>query len=955
MSEPLEEWQQRLERHFESLARTRASTGFPIFALEHGLEQEDLDEISSLLRSRLASGARLAPHWLLWTVYATERGYSYAGDEYWQSFGEQTPSWEYEDRYRITPWFRKFQKAYNGVVPSGPWAEHFRIIAWPITHAILPIYLQKQFARMLHEQRFRLAGLETFSPGSIGQTLAANTQFASRRFEEFLQQEELVGRIVLAMLHEDPEEAVEPIYPATLMRIVSDLERVRNAREWLKETQRVVSDRFKGIGRGSGPPAQPPHAGPDRRPDRAASHPEIRPTLLLRHSGADTWALLMGVPGFSGVGVLSKEVRNFLRRSRCRLNGADDTKPPGWILSGNRKGVLKAWPDPAKPLIAFEGSQGTVDHLLQTECRMTPGPVWLFRVGQDGIAREITGRIARPGYEYIVATIEVLPDAREGMGPCTIACSGVSSFRLSVPTSVSAEYTKWLQSIGIEIARTIRVWPAGLPGRGWDGEGSSEWLTTEAPRFGIVHDHPVDAYELRLNNRTRTVVSAGGVGFPAFVEIPPLPAGTHILTAKALRSSSLADTVASPPPEGFVELKVREPEPWVPGTAMHAGLVATVDPHDATLDMFWENDLSLSVVGPLSHSVTCAVSLEDSKGEEIFAEPVDGPMHLPVTPTGWRKRFSQFVTREDCAWRYMEAAAGTLVIKGEELGEYEIRFERDVLPVRWTLRRDHESIVLRLIDDSGLEEIKPTCFFLAMERPALAVSHKPADLLSGVVVQPPGGLFLAQHGEHKDAIVVSAGLTGDGLVGLGVSPGFDELQDGSEALAKAISALALWHHARLAGPLSETRRQQVTDGFLAAVYQKLCGTRWKTAEAAFLESPHSTRAIDSLRRAVDRRAGFAAVLRRDGTSQGNDLSRLSPWYADLARRYHVCNDPAICDFALRLASRPHLLPAAFGDELANQLDQMSDYPALLRGARLLALLCANQDRDEVPARMPRWR
>jgi hypothetical protein len=60
-------------------------------------------------------------------IYATERGYNYAGDEYWQSFDEQTPEWEFADRYKIVPWFRKFQKTYDGVLPSGPWAAHFRI------------------------------------------------------------------------------------------------------------------------------------------------------------------------------------------------------------------------------------------------------------------------------------------------------------------------------------------------------------------------------------------------------------------------------------------------------------------------------------------------------------------------------------------------------------------------------------------------------------------------------------------------------------------------------------------------------------------------------------------------------------------------------------------------------------------------------------------------------------
>lgn len=205
MAVPLDQWQDRMERHFAALAERRAASGFPIFALEHGLDDGELEEIAEQLRARLNTGLRLAPHWLLWTIYAAERGYAYEGGEYWQSFEDVTPGWDSRDRYRVTAWFSKFQSTYNGVVPSGPWASHFSIIAWPITHAVLPRYLQQQFARTLYDLRFTLARLTTIEPAVIGRLIASNVYYASTRFEQFLQQEELVGRIVLALLHQDPD------------------------------------------------------------------------------------------------------------------------------------------------------------------------------------------------------------------------------------------------------------------------------------------------------------------------------------------------------------------------------------------------------------------------------------------------------------------------------------------------------------------------------------------------------------------------------------------------------------------------------------------------------------------------------------------------------------------------------------------------------------------------------
>ena len=173
MPMPLEDWQRRLERHFAQLAQARSHSGFPLFALEHDLTDSEFEEIGTQLRSRLALGLRLDPHWLLWVVYATELGYDYDGGEYWHSFEERTPRWRDKgSRNQIREWFSRFQLVYQGVTPSGTWVGQFPIIAWPITHAILSKYLQWQFAKALYDLRYRLAGLEALSAEAVGDDLA---------------------------------------------------------------------------------------------------------------------------------------------------------------------------------------------------------------------------------------------------------------------------------------------------------------------------------------------------------------------------------------------------------------------------------------------------------------------------------------------------------------------------------------------------------------------------------------------------------------------------------------------------------------------------------------------------------------------------------------------------------------------------------------------------------------
>ena len=48
----LDQWQKRLEGHFRELASTRSTAEYPIFAFEHGLSEDELDEIGDLLGSR---------------------------------------------------------------------------------------------------------------------------------------------------------------------------------------------------------------------------------------------------------------------------------------------------------------------------------------------------------------------------------------------------------------------------------------------------------------------------------------------------------------------------------------------------------------------------------------------------------------------------------------------------------------------------------------------------------------------------------------------------------------------------------------------------------------------------------------------------------------------------------------------------------------------------------------
>lgn len=932
---PLDTLQASLDAHFRDLAHSRSASGLPLFAFEHGLETSQIQELSLQVRAQIRAGnGKLSGHWLPWIVYASEIGYGYTGEEYWQSFEEQTPGWEGHHRDALRGWFRKFHITYRGVEPSGPWATNFPIIAWPITHAILPKYLQYQFARAIHQNRYRLASLGDPDPKTMGRLLAAYTDDPSTRFQQFLQQEELTGRILLGLLGADTDDASGPIYPNTLKRIVEDLDAVRATRTWLKDVRAVVA-KFRGIGHGSGNlairSAETREGGSPKPADI-----DIRPRLFLRHSGSGSWAVGLSVPSLAAVAALKPDVGAVLRATRTRVAGGTDTKPAGWVLSSSRVAIVKTWPVPGTALLQFEKSHPVLDALLKSDFTMGAESLWLFRIGPDGLAREISGRTVRPDTDYIVLA-SVLPSVAGLSTEVALECTGIHGCRFSVPPSLSAEQTKALTEAGLQVAGTISVWPAGLPCRGWDGEGQSEWLTTEEPCLGLVHDHPVSSFLIRVNGATQGVVNAGAPGTPIFIKLNRLPAGTHRMSVTAQRQGSIADVTQRTPTDGFLDLVVREPEPWIPGVSAHSGLIVTVTPHDADLDDFWTGKAEVSVMGPESHQVTCTISLERANGEEIFTAQTGQSVPLPLTPEVMRKKIETVAEREaSTSWRYPEASVGRLRIHGGELGEFVHEFHRDVPPLRWLIRKSGDKILLKLADDTGSVQ-SAECESFSMSRPTDTIANDALKLQTGIESVPPGALYVARSDSHTDAVVISHGFAHEGLKGLGVTPSFDNVADGTLTLKKAIVALDMWSSARVAGSLADVRRTQVTRDLTNSIFARICGKHWTNAEQAFLGSPRAPSASDALQHKVCDFGGFGVVIKDNYAKFLSDEA--GAWYAELCKRYKICESRTLCEFAIRLAFEPRKMSAIYKDKLDELAKQAASSPAVVRGARFGRLLC----------------
>ncbi len=360
----LESWQERLQAHFTDLKRQKSLVGggMPVFALEHGLSAEELEELEIDIRAHIDRKAPSRNHILPWIVYASEIGYNYDGNEYWQTFENKTPGWAtHGDRYWIQACFRIFSEMYGGAKPTGTWANHFTIICWPITHAIIPLDLQRQLARVLYEARNHFSQEVFDAPTVLGDLVAARTVRSwwhiTSRFQNFVQQPELVGQIAAALLMEGESGSENLILPITLQRISEALDRRRQDRDWLQRARKSAQRyEFRGLSTGGLGVIERMTLRPSIESAREqVSALALEPRLLLQPVSSNQWRILLEVPDFSHLLAKFPTLRPVLGESRCAVSGSSG-KPlaRGRVLYGKQKVVIHKWPNPQDVLLEFD-------------------------------------------------------------------------------------------------------------------------------------------------------------------------------------------------------------------------------------------------------------------------------------------------------------------------------------------------------------------------------------------------------------------------------------------------------------------------------------------------------------------------------------------------------------------------------------------------------------------------
>jgi hypothetical protein len=923
--------QARLDAQFRAISAARQESGHPTFAFEHGLTAEEVAIARSALQCVLKDSGLSNEIWLVWVVHATEVGYDFEGDEYWYSFGKHVSRWYiWEDRSRIRNWFQKFQKEFGGVRPKGAWAQHFSIIAWPITHAVLPKDLQGQLARALHHARYELNQIARMGPSEVGELIARTPYDPSSRFRLFLSQEELVGQVVLALLsYRDAGRSY--LEPSALNRIVRDLKAVRLHRDWLYDAVEQYEQSKVSF---SAPVRGAPSVSADSSQTRALSRPLLtRPTFIAQRATSESWRVVMSLPDFQPLANSNLEYDSFLRKVRVQLPACGDTWfPTGWLLAGLRQRVLKKWPKPSDPLLVFELSDPHFESILASDLRLPPGPGWAFKLDASGAQGNlIVGKVLTAGRQYLVLHSQ-LSLLGNDYSPCKVDGIDLPGGVVSLPTSVPQSLSEILRQLGFVVTQSISIRPVGVQPRLWDDEGTGEWLTTDSPCFELKKDHIFDGYEIALNGEPAIAMNVEPDAVRTFIKVGPLPAGRHSLrihTEKRSPDGAYSMTLAT----CTLSLVIRPPQVWAPGSRVPTGLSVRVTPRDPSLEDLVAKDLGLEIDGPASRYVQVSLAIE-STADEPPASLQILQRALPISRDVWQMCLMRFWEngRDDAP--FLTANRAHLLVIAEDLGEFKIPLMLRYGPVRWVTRRRQAELMLRLINDGDKAGLRVELF--RFEQPLLANALNADDFDAECLIQPSGGLYLASQGEERQGIVIARPIM-SGFQQLRCPLEPSALRNFSDK-AELLRMLKHWRAARVLDPLGNDWRKRVVRNLEDRFVALLCGSDWGRFQANIREAPQSAEPWLRLEKSVHAQPGFAISLSkayRDGANSGPEHH--CKRFEELCGKFLGIRDQEVIQDAWSLATSPVTwaeMPAA---EMDSRIARLTRNSSVLKGARLVAL------------------
>jgi len=935
-AEALEYFHEQLDWHFRGMRerRKRLAGPAPVFALEHGLGSQDLGSLQHAVvaahRERLLM--RVSGRcWLPFVVHAAEVGYIYDGVEFWPIYATTTPGWEdgeYE-RDRVRGWFVKFAHEYGGATPQGAWAATFRKIAWPITHAVLPRYLQVQLAKMLSDYRTAWPSLLD-DPTELGVRLHSWSRHYSDRLEKFCQNTALAGHVAVALLLSAEEEVSPYIESATLARLIENLNSERESRRWLHNARRSVSTVRMHNFR---PSAETGGAVTRKKRLPTATDPQLQ---LKRERGVcQVYAVL---PDLKPLQHSLPVVYDELRKCRAIVAGVRQPIPTGGLLYAIPPVRFDSWPAPTQAFLQLQRASDEVNLLIADQCEITTGPWWVFCYRAGAPAVEVKSKYVRPGGHYCILGVpDHSPPDVAWCEKVEIGVDGVVAYDLDVPAVLSDSDSRALVKVGISVISDVSIRPVGVVASRWDGEGSAEWLAGEPACFAVRAQHSPPKVQLTVNGEPHYIEWPSGET-ELFLTLDRLCVGIHeiVVSLGDLNSDGRMT-------EGTLIATIRDPEVRCEGASSGEGIRLRTVPAQPSLPELWDGLAVVVVDGPAHTTADLALTLRDSEGVELGC--YRRSLQLPVTGNDWRRLFGTVRKQPELAKHYDEADIVDVVVSRAGIGFAILSCERGFEGLRWvvTTQHRHGGYAARLIDRTDGNRVSVD--FFSVEHP-LVGQAQPVD--REFIGPPCGGLLWATNGEQVAGQIIPPDPKKVFRLGV-VQPSVPLAPKSLTEVHKLLRSHRLWKQAELpAHPFGMWERQRVLAALTAALAELLAPGRWASFEQQNIEIAAGAFDLSRAQSLIGESPAHRAVSQ---TIANNILKWNSPEVliggfsdaiADLATSAGMPDGVQGARLLLQLASSPGELLDWDQTELDQYLRCVLTDPVLVRAARFAVLATAEQ-------------
>jgi hypothetical protein len=923
--ELLQHFHDMLGVHFGDLrdARVKLEPTSPVFALEHDLRDQDLELLKSVVREAIKSHLLTHYHktWLPFVVYAAEMGYRFEGDEYWTTFSSLTPRWTSQERSTIRDWFYRFHTQFGGARPTGAWANQFTIIAWPITHAVLPVDLQRQLAKLLYEFRTGLTSTLLSDPDELGVRLAARAGWYSSRFRVFCQNTRLVGQVAAALLSGDDGESPY-LVKSTLDRLIAGLSHERQVRHWLTSAQHAAN-RVRVSGS-----SKPPSSG-DRSPSNTERLPRATdPRLFLRRLDV-AWYAYAELPDMTPLSERLPHVYDELRTKRARVNGGRRPVPTGGLVYGGQEVRFDNWPDPTKPFVQLERGTEPVNALIADQAVISGGPWWVFRQQGSGAAVEVKGRFLRPGVRYVlVGSGDREPPDVPWCTPTTLAVGGANAWRLDVPDPLPDADAQALLMHGLSSLATVAIRPVGLVASAWDGEGAVESLAGEPAIIGIRAEVTPQRCLVTIDGDPHFVSWPDGKS-ELVLSLDSLEVGSHFVAATLIGEEKNELT------RGDLVITIRDPQVRPENATVGEGIRMLASPARPTLTELWDERATLTVHGPPDTNAEMLVALLDEGRLELGL--VRRKVTLPIEVDEWTGLARGIRSENVFKAHYDDAQWCVVTVQRDGVGMASLSCERDFQPLRWRFRKEHDgSYVARLHDQTDGERTTVELFDVA--QPLAATNYEPG---MDIPLPPRGGLLRATADGVTTAVLAPTQPNRVFILG-SITPHVPYGDRSNVGIMRLADAHLLWMSADLpADPFAVSQQQLALGAITRATSMLICGAHWASIERklATADAEWVLDHLDDMEHAIGVSQGHIELAKRISLNLygWSAPEKLLPGFAEVvapALRESGVEDPSAPRFLLTMAGRLGYITQQWAAPDRNfLLDRLKLSPVLLRAAR----------------------